>query len=190
MAMVNMNNLINGKDSRWLQLEVCREFQRNKCTRPDTECKFAHPPPNVEVQNGKVTACYDSIKVCANFLFYVPLFTGWLNYLLKRLQTTFPWEKTNISFVFKKLFPLGPSRDKLGNKGEDLTLLKQQRGGSAVGGQYLRSNLEAVWGLWMSYLRGLYGFQAIDSYSHTPTFFNAIFLSYNRKWPRPRIEWN
>ncbi|XP_069692210.1 muscleblind-like protein isoform X5 [Periplaneta americana] len=62
MAMVNMNNLLNGKDSRWLQLEVCREFQRNKCTRPDTECKFAHPPANVEVQNGRVTACYDSIK--------------------------------------------------------------------------------------------------------------------------------
>ncbi|CAH1175801.1 unnamed protein product [Phaedon cochleariae] len=63
MAMVNMNNLLNGKDSRWLQLEVCREFQRNKCSRPDTECKFAHPPANVEVQNGRVTACYDSIKV-------------------------------------------------------------------------------------------------------------------------------
>lgn len=62
MAMVNMSNLLNGKDSRWLQLEVCREFQRNKCSRPDTECKFAHPPANVEVQNGRVTACYDSIK--------------------------------------------------------------------------------------------------------------------------------
>ncbi|XP_065202199.1 protein muscleblind isoform X3 [Planococcus citri] len=62
MAVVNVNNLLNGKDSRWLQLEVCREFQRNKCTRPDTECKFAHPPANVEVQNGRVTACYDSIK--------------------------------------------------------------------------------------------------------------------------------
>lgn len=60
MAMVN--NLVNVKDSRWLQLEVCREFQRNKCTRPDTECKFAHPPQNVEIQNGRVTACYDSIK--------------------------------------------------------------------------------------------------------------------------------
>ncbi|XP_066143490.1 muscleblind-like protein 1 isoform X2 [Euwallacea fornicatus] len=59
MAMVN---LLNGKDSRWLQLEVCREFQRQKCSRPDTECKFAHPPANVEVQNGRVTACYDSIK--------------------------------------------------------------------------------------------------------------------------------
>lgn len=67
MAMVNMNNLLNGKDSRWLQLEVCREFQRNKCTRPDTECKFAHPPANVEVQNGRVTACYDSIKVRKDF---------------------------------------------------------------------------------------------------------------------------
>lgn len=62
-AMVNMSNLINGKDSRWLQLEVCREFQRNKCTRSDTECKFAHPSANVEIQNGRVTACYDSIKV-------------------------------------------------------------------------------------------------------------------------------
>lgn len=62
-TMVNMNSLLNGKDSRWLQLEVCREFQRNKCSRPDTECKFAHPPATVEVQNGRVTACYDSIKV-------------------------------------------------------------------------------------------------------------------------------
>lgn len=62
-SMVNMNSLLSGKDSRWLQLEVCREFQRNKCSRPDTECKFAHPPANVEVQNGRVTACYDSIKV-------------------------------------------------------------------------------------------------------------------------------
>ncbi|XP_076312599.1 muscleblind-like protein 1 isoform X3 [Tachypleus tridentatus] len=57
MAMVN-----NVKDSRWLQLEVCREYQRNKCNRPDTECKFAHPPANIEVQDGRVVACYDSIK--------------------------------------------------------------------------------------------------------------------------------
>ena len=53
----------NVKDSRWLTLEVCREFTRNKCTRTDTECKFAHPPPHVEVQNGRVTCCFDSIKV-------------------------------------------------------------------------------------------------------------------------------
>ncbi|XP_050389207.1 muscleblind-like protein 3 isoform X2 [Patella vulgata] len=66
MAMVNpMLNLVNNpnvKDSRWLTLEVCREFQRNKCTRTEQECKFAHPPPHVEVQNGRVIACFDSIK--------------------------------------------------------------------------------------------------------------------------------
>jgi len=63
MAMVNpMLNPLQMKDSRWLTLEVCREFQRNKCTRPETECKFAHPPPHVEVQNGRVTCCFDSIK--------------------------------------------------------------------------------------------------------------------------------
>jgi len=62
LALLNMSNLINQKDSRWLQLEVCREFQRNKCSRSDSECKFAHPTSNVEVQNGRVTACYDSIK--------------------------------------------------------------------------------------------------------------------------------
>ena len=60
---VNLNAVLNQKDSRWLQLEVCREFQRNKCSRPDFECKFAHPGSSIEVQSGKVTACYDSIKV-------------------------------------------------------------------------------------------------------------------------------
>ncbi|VDN03610.1 unnamed protein product [Thelazia callipaeda] len=57
-----MSQLLNVKDSRWLQLEVCREFQRGQCSRSDIECKFAHPPPHVDVQNGRVTACYDSIK--------------------------------------------------------------------------------------------------------------------------------
>ncbi|KAL1513465.1 hypothetical protein ABEB36_002873 [Hypothenemus hampei] len=74
MAMVN---LLNGKDSRWLQLEVCREFQRQKCSRPDTECKFAHPPANVEVQNGRVTACYDSIKVSTSHLIVKPVRNGY-----------------------------------------------------------------------------------------------------------------
>lgn len=59
MAIVANNSV---KDSRWLQLEVCREFTRNKCTRPDQECKFAHPPSAVEVTGGRVVACYDSIK--------------------------------------------------------------------------------------------------------------------------------
>lgn len=89
MAMVNMNNLLNGKDSRWLQLEVCREFQRNKCSRPDTECKFAHPPANVEVQNGRVTACYDSIKVGLTFtssrlVFIVTLLSTYSGFLVLR----------------------------------------------------------------------------------------------------------
>ena len=53
----------NYKDTRWLTLEVCREFQRNKCNRSETECKFAHPLAHVEIINGKVIACYDSLKV-------------------------------------------------------------------------------------------------------------------------------
>ena len=71
LALLNMSNLINQKDSRWLQLETCREFQRNKCSRSDNECKFAHPTSNVEVQNGRVTACYDSIKVCLFLFIYL-----------------------------------------------------------------------------------------------------------------------
>ena len=51
------------KDSRWLTLEVCREYARNKCTRTEDECRFAHPPSNVEVLNGRVMCCFDSIKV-------------------------------------------------------------------------------------------------------------------------------
>lgn len=73
VAPVNSSHLVsqlmNTKDSRWLQLEVCREFQRGQCSRSDVECKFAHPPAHVDVQNGRVTACYDSIKVCAFFCF-------------------------------------------------------------------------------------------------------------------------
>uniref|UniRef100_A0A915CPV3 Muscleblind-like protein n=1 Tax=Ditylenchus dipsaci TaxID=166011 RepID=A0A915CPV3_9BILA len=57
-----VNQLLTGKDSRWLMLEVCREYQRGQCSRSDLECKFAHPPATVDVQNGRVTACYDSIK--------------------------------------------------------------------------------------------------------------------------------
>lgn len=51
-----------GKDSRWLTLEVCREFARSKCSRTEDECKYAHPPTHVEIQNGRVTCCFDSIK--------------------------------------------------------------------------------------------------------------------------------
>ena len=59
-----LTSIANVKDSRWLTLEVCREFQRGKCTRSEQECKFAHPPAHVEVNGGKVIACFDSLKVC------------------------------------------------------------------------------------------------------------------------------
>ncbi|CAF0995851.1 unnamed protein product [Adineta ricciae] len=57
-----LTSIANVKDSRWLTLEVCREYQRGKCTRSEQECKFAHPPSHVEVNSGKVIACFDSLK--------------------------------------------------------------------------------------------------------------------------------
>lgn len=58
---------VMGKDPRWLLVEVCREFQRGKCSRTEDECRFAHPPAHVLIQNGKVTACFDSLKVSTFF---------------------------------------------------------------------------------------------------------------------------
>lgn len=55
-----MSHLVKPKDSQWLQLEICREFQRSKC--PKLDCRFAHPPQNVDVVEGKVMSCYDSFK--------------------------------------------------------------------------------------------------------------------------------
>ncbi|XP_046853661.1 muscleblind-like protein 3 [Xenia sp. Carnegie-2017] len=53
----------NTKDPRWLQVEICREFQRGKCSRGEMECRYAHPDENVQIENGgRVTACYDSMK--------------------------------------------------------------------------------------------------------------------------------
>lgn len=53
------------RDTKWLTLEVCREFQRGTCSRADTECRFAHPPRVCHVENGRVVACFDSLKVSA-----------------------------------------------------------------------------------------------------------------------------
>uniref|UniRef100_I3M8E5 Muscleblind like splicing regulator 3 n=1 Tax=Ictidomys tridecemlineatus TaxID=43179 RepID=I3M8E5_ICTTR len=50
------------RDTKWLTLEVCREFQRGTCSRPDADCKFAHPPRVCHVENGRVVACFDSLK--------------------------------------------------------------------------------------------------------------------------------
>lgn len=56
-------NMTMGRDTKWLTLEVCREFQRGTCSRSDGECKFAHPSRSCHVENGRVIACFDSLKV-------------------------------------------------------------------------------------------------------------------------------
>ncbi|XP_066571316.1 muscleblind-like protein 3 isoform X2 [Amia ocellicauda] len=55
-------NVAMGRDTKWLTLEVCREFQRGTCSRSDAECKFAHPSRSCHVENGRVIACFDSLK--------------------------------------------------------------------------------------------------------------------------------
>ncbi|XP_060902774.1 muscleblind-like protein 1 isoform X2 [Labrus bergylta] len=55
-------NVTPMRDTKWLTLEVCREFQRGTCSRPDSECKFAHPAKSCQVENGRVIACFDSLK--------------------------------------------------------------------------------------------------------------------------------
>ncbi|XP_041119071.1 muscleblind-like protein 1 isoform X14 [Polyodon spathula] len=55
-------NIAQMRDTKWLTLEVCREFQRGTCSRPDTECKFAHPAKSCQVENGRIIACFDSLK--------------------------------------------------------------------------------------------------------------------------------
>ncbi|XP_055083903.1 muscleblind-like protein 2a isoform X9 [Periophthalmus magnuspinnatus] len=55
-------NIASIRDTKWLTLEVCRQFQRGTCSRSDEECKFAHPPKSCTVDNGRVIACFDSLK--------------------------------------------------------------------------------------------------------------------------------
>ncbi|XP_034273624.1 muscleblind-like protein 2 isoform X9 [Pantherophis guttatus] len=50
------------RDTKWLTLEVCRQFQRGTCSRSDEECKFAHPSKSCQVESGRVIACFDSLK--------------------------------------------------------------------------------------------------------------------------------
>jgi len=53
----------SNRDTEWLKVEVCREFMRGACKRSEDECKFAHPSSkSIIVDNGKVTACFDSLK--------------------------------------------------------------------------------------------------------------------------------
>ncbi|XP_077471488.1 muscleblind-like protein 1 isoform X3 [Stigmatopora argus] len=55
-------NIAQIRDTKWLTLEVCREFQRGTCSRSDQECKFAHPAKSCQVENGRIIACFDSLK--------------------------------------------------------------------------------------------------------------------------------
>ncbi|XP_041658666.1 muscleblind-like protein 1 isoform X16 [Cheilinus undulatus] len=55
-------NIAHIRDTKWLTLEVCREFQRGTCSRSDQECKFAHPAKSCQIDNGRVIACFDSLK--------------------------------------------------------------------------------------------------------------------------------
>ncbi|XP_006788487.1 muscleblind-like protein 2a isoform X4 [Neolamprologus brichardi] len=55
-------NISSARDTKWLTLEVCRQFQRGNCSRSDEECKFAHPSKSCQIENGRVIACFDSLK--------------------------------------------------------------------------------------------------------------------------------
>lgn len=89
--MALISHVMNVKDPTWLQVEVCREYQRGQCSRNEQECKFAHPLPHVEVQNGRVIACYDSLKVsswlqaCSHLVTF-PVFSESLHQRHVRLQ--------------------------------------------------------------------------------------------------------
>eukprot|EP00731_Ephydatia_muelleri_P030251 Em0021g774a len=50
------------RDSSWLELEVCRDYQRMSCPRSPEQCRFAHPEQAVLVKDGRVTCCYDFLK--------------------------------------------------------------------------------------------------------------------------------
>jgi len=52
------------RDSSWLEVELCRDYQKDACPRGHT-CRFAHPQSRtIMIKNGKVTCCYDFLKVC------------------------------------------------------------------------------------------------------------------------------
>ena len=51
------------RDSSWLELEACREHMRQACPRQADECRYAHPEQGIYVKDGRVTCCYDFLKV-------------------------------------------------------------------------------------------------------------------------------
>ena len=51
------------RDSSWLELDACREHLRQSCPRQADECRYAHPEQGIYVKEGRVTCCYDFLKV-------------------------------------------------------------------------------------------------------------------------------
>ena len=62
-SIVSTSSTKHTRDSSWLELEVCREFVRGDCSRTAEECRYAHPTGSVIVKDGKVTCCFDYLKV-------------------------------------------------------------------------------------------------------------------------------
>ncbi len=51
------------RDSSWLELEVCSEYLNQGCPRGEL-CCYAHPHQGTLIdQGGKLTCCYDFLKV-------------------------------------------------------------------------------------------------------------------------------
>jgi hypothetical protein len=49
------------KDSQWLEIEICKDFLQKGCSNAEI-CELAHPEKHLTTVNGKVIACYDSLK--------------------------------------------------------------------------------------------------------------------------------
>ncbi|VDO14069.1 unnamed protein product [Rodentolepis nana] len=50
------------RDSSWLKLAVCPTFLAGNCPHSRDDCEGAHPEPNIRMENGTVTVCFDHMK--------------------------------------------------------------------------------------------------------------------------------
>lgn len=107
-------NISSVRDTKWLTLEVCRQFQRGNCSRSNEECKFAHPPKSCQVENGRVIACFDSLKVgrdantvstCKSFLYSMDVGAGWYRLVFPTLNIIF-WIMSRPSFIKQNWYQL------------------------------------------------------------------------------------
>lgn len=57
---MSISNLSRPKDNQWLQVDVCSEFIVGNCN--DLSCNYAHPSANVDIVEGKVVTCFDSLR--------------------------------------------------------------------------------------------------------------------------------